>query len=1668
QPAVLERGLNEVIRRHESLRTVFTQVDGRAVPRVLSEVRTSLPVVDLRGFTGDREAEAMRLARLAPAEPFPLDRGPLVRVQLLRLAEAEYILLVTIHHIVADTLSLVNFIREAVALYTGFVHGRSVPLPELSIQYIDFTVWQRRALADGTLSAQQAYWRKRLARRPGPLPLPLDRPRAEGARRRGARHSFAFPKALGTALQAFSQREGLTPYMTLLAGFKALLARCSGQEDILVGTSIGNRTRPELEPQIGYVAHALALRTSLEGDPSFRALALRVRDTTLSAFAHPDVPYEQLLGELEAGEEARLSRLFDAIFLLHTQDVSAPILEFPGLRLSYFDVTGLPAQYGTSLADLTLLMREDAQGFSGTLEYAVDLFDAATIVRLLTQLEALLTDAVASPDKPLSQLSLEAAPERASGPVAGASESASLVALLSAQSERTPDAVALRRGDQRLTWRALRAHAHALASGLRARGVGPGVPVAVCLEPSPERAVALWGVLASGGAYALVSREHTEELSTLGLDGSSPLLITSASLPLPPRLDESRIIRLTLSGEPPVESLPPAVAADSLACLVRETEDGGRPRLMWSHRNLLHRFAALDARVETHSGETWLSVSDASADPAGVELLWALARGLQVVFPVQQTARLVALRPEQTTTRPLDFSLFYFANDAEASGRKKYQLLIDGAKFADTHGFSAVWTPERHFHAFGGPYPSPTATSAALAMVTERVSLRAGSVVLPLHDPIRVAEEWSVIDNLSDGRAGVSFATGWNANDFVFAPQNFHQRPEAIRRGVEEVRALWRGGTVRRTNGTGNEVEISIRPRPVQEELPIWITAAFNPETFRLAGELGTGLLTNVLGLGQDFEELARKIALYREARRKAGHGRGHVVLMLHTFVASTQEDVKRQAREPLIRYFRSSVELFNGLVANQGLGFDVRDLTPQDMEILLQQGVSRYLEAGGMFGTPETLAARVEQLRRADVDEVACLIDFGLGHEAAMEGLRHLDVLRRRSQEGQAPAPAAPVLVEADGLGALAESLRASPPAHLRCTAALAQSLARLPDAAEILGPVRTLVLDEADGLPANVAESLKRVASARVVAPVSPLPGTRESAPSTARFVLDAAGRRAPVGVVGELYLGGDAAPLGFWKAPELNRTRLRASPDGTEARLYGTGTPARYRADGEVEVLTPTARRRPAPVEPTPSTSVPVRAEAPVKQGGVIPRAPRNELLPLSYAQQRLWFLDQYQPGSALYNMPAAMRLKGTLDVAALERAFADVMRRHEALHTIFQAHEGEPIQVITPGMTWALEVEELGQLPELEREAEALRLAREEASRPFDLARGPLLRARLLRMTAAEHVLLVTMHHIVSDSWSVGVLIREVVTLYAAFATGKPSPLPELPIQYADYAVWQREWLQGQVLTKQLEYWRKQLEGAPPALELSTDWPRTGSTRNPGASLWVELPLELTQGLRALCRREKGTLFMGLLAGLQVLLSRYTGQDDICVGAPIAGRNQPQTEALIGFFVNTLVLRGRLHGDPTFLELLRQTREVTLGAYANQDVPFEKLVEVLQPPRQPEHTPFFQVALVLLNTPSSELSGPGLTFRPMEVDSGTAKFDFTLVVTETPRGLSTTLEYRSDLFEAATAARMMEHLRVLLEDAVAHPERRLSELSLMSEAERHRLMVEWNPTTPEPVR
>jgi len=467
----------------------------------------------------------------------------------------------------------------------------------------------------------------------------------------------------------------------------------------------------------------------------------------------------------------------------------------------------------------------------------------------------------------------------------------------------------------------------------------------------------------------------------------------------------------------------------------------------------------------------------------------------------------------------------------------------------------------------------------------------------------------------------------------------------------------------------------------------------------------------------------------------------------------------------------------------------------------------------------------------------------------------------------------------------------------------------------------------------------------------------------------------------------------------------------------------------------------------------------------QTGAIQRRTRSGPLPLSFAQQRLWFLEQLEPESPLYNICAAVRIEGALDVDALGMSVQTLVDRHESFRTTFSSADGIPVQIVSEKGSSSLAMTDLTGGPESNRMDEALRIAAEEFRRPFDLTRGPLLRLGLIRLGGQDHLLLITMHHIVSDGWSMGIFIDEMAACYEAYASGTAPRLAELPIQYADFALWQREWLTGDLLETQLSYWKKALSGSSLVLQLPTDRPRPEVQTFNGRRYPIQLSRALSESLNALSRSEGATLFMTLLAAFKALLYRYTDQDDIIVGSPIANRNRVEVEGLIGFFVNTLVLRTDLSGEPSFRQLLARVRETALGAYAHQDLPFERLVEELQPERDMSYNPLFQVMFALQNIPQRPWELPGLKVTPLDVDAGTAKFDLTLEVVERTEGISGCFEYNTDLFDTETIERMAAHFTRLLEGVVADPDARISSLPILTEAEQHHVLVAWNATGAE---
>ncbi|MFL5506039.1 MAG: MupA/Atu3671 family FMN-dependent luciferase-like monooxygenase, partial [Gemmatimonadales bacterium] len=694
-----------------------------------------------------------------------------------------------------------------------------------------------------------------------------------------------------------------------------------------------------------------------------------------------------------------------------------------------------------------------------------------------------------------------------------------------------------------------------LAHVLRARGVKPDDRVAVLLERDVELVIGLLAVLRAGGAYVPLDPDYpAQRLAHMVADSGARLVLTQELRrgELPPFEGEVLTFEGVAAacdaepGTPPT----PAAGAEHLAYVIYTSGSTGKPKgVMVEHRNVLNFVAAMDQRLGTRPG-TWLAVTSASFDISVLELLWTLARGYTVV--VHREGR--SLATGEAPNRQPSFSLFYFSS-AGGDGEDTYRLLLDGARFADARGFEAVWTPERHFHAFGGVYPNPSVTGAAVAAVTHRVRVRGGSVVLPLHHPARVAEEWAVVDNLSRGRVDIAFASGWQPNDFVLRPEAYADFKSVLMRDIDVVRRLWRGETVAFPGVTGRPVEVRTLPRPVQKELRGWLTVAGNPESYRQAGQLGLNLLTHLLG--QSVEELSAKLALYRQAWREAGHpGEGRVTLMLHTFVGSDEHQVKNAVRGPLRAYLASAVDLVSKYAWSfpalkrrpgddvKGGVLDLEALTPEEKEGVLDYGFERYYETSGLFGTPESCLARIDQLAAVGVDEVACLIDFGVPTDQTLEHLEHLDRLRRmvlEPREAAAEQHALASLIARHGV------------THLQCTPSLARLLlSDAPARAGLAALQHLLVGGEAlsDPLADELRAAIPKGRLHNMYGPTEttvwstmhdvgadehPVPIGRPLA-NTCVYVLDTRGELVPVGVPGELFIGGLGVTRGYLGQEEL----------------------------------------------------------------------------------------------------------------------------------------------------------------------------------------------------------------------------------------------------------------------------------------------------------------------------------------------------------------------------------------------------------------------------------------------------------------------------------------------------------------------------------------------------
>jgi natural product biosynthesis luciferase-like monooxygenase protein len=1197
--AAFEQAWRLLAERHAALRTsFFWSGPGEPEQRVAAEVTVPFSVEDLRGVSAAEQDQ--RLERFLVEDRrrgFDLAAPPLMRLVLFRRGEADYQLVWTFFHGVLDGGSFVAIVNEVFENYEALRRGerpsRPAPLPYRA--HIEWLQGELRAKA----SAARAFWHERLKGFTAPHVLTTST--EKGAPAGHGDRAFRLTRAETERLRAFGKAHELTLNNFVQGAWALVLAASTGEDDIVFGaTRACRRTSvPDAEEIAGVFINTLPLRVQIDARATAAEWLRGVRDRHREIRDHEHTPLADVIA---ASDLAGNQSLFESIIVFNDRLMEAVMQAQGGTSgpwarrtFRWIEQTNFPITlFGYAEDELLLKLNYDRARLGE---------DAAA--RLCDRLEAVMKALAANLDVRLGDLPTLAPAERAlvveqwNDTAVELPRGRCVHDLIEAQVAATPDAIAVVHRGAKLSYRELDRRALALARTLQARGVGPDSLVGLFVDRSLEMVIGLLGILKAGGAYVPLDPEYpSERISMMLEDSKARVVVTRATLRAALPAGTAAEIVLIDAAEPIPADGPPiarAVAPSNLAYVIFTSGSTGRPKgVMIEHRNVINFFVGMDARVGTERG-VWLAVTSISFDISVLELLWTLARGFEVVVHGDGDRRAEA----GGARRRMDFSLFYFASASGTAAGDRYRLLLEGAKFADAHGFSAVWTPERHFHDFGGIYPNPSVTGAALAVLTKNVQIRAGSVVLPLHNPIRVAEEWLVVDNLSNGRVGLSFASGWHANDFALMPANYADRKNVMLRGIETVRRLWRGETVPATSGSGEEIQVRVLPRPVQAEPPLWVTAAGSPDTFRFAGELGANVLTNMLG--QSVADLVAKITVYREARRAHGHaGDGHVSLMLHTYVGSDRDEVRAKVKDPFLAYLATSTDLVKKAkwefpaFAQPGKDKggaapatpDEVVLSPGEERALMEHAFERYFTTSGLFGTPESCLEMIDKLRDAGVDEIACLIDFGVDEDDVLASLTHLAELRARSNaDGPAPvASAAPS--DEDGLAA---EIRRYGVTHLQCTPSMARMLLGDPDTRAALPQLRKILLG-GEAMPEALAAELLAAlspdaelhnmygptettvwSSTSRVRPGAPITIGRPIA-NTQILILDREGRPAPIGVPGELHIGGAGVVRGYLGREDLTRERFVPDPFAHDpsARLYKTGDLARWNAVGELEFL------------------------------------------------------------------------------------------------------------------------------------------------------------------------------------------------------------------------------------------------------------------------------------------------------------------------------------------------------------------------------------------------------------------------------------------------------------------------------------------------------------------
>ena len=1510
-PHKLDAALGEVTKRHEILRTLMVAKDNASTAeghqQVLPQAHWPLHYEDISAYNEtDKESQRRKLIETTRSSVFVLNEGPLLRAVLIKLEEQRYQLILTLHHIISDGWSMGVLVKELMSLYLAQGSASldlSQVLPPLAIQYGDYAHWQREWLAGSEKEQQLGYWCHQLKDLPV-LELPLDKPRPAALHPRGDAHFFHWPKDLHDQARSYSQKQGATLFMTLLAAFEVLLNSYSGQDDFAVGTPIANRTMPEQEALIGFFVNTLALRAQVDQQQSFESLLQAVQRTTLEAYAHQDLPFEQVVEGLNVSRELAYTPLFQVMFSL--QNESDIQLALPGLQIST-----LPLSRRSSKCDLNLTFTETPAGLRGELEYSTELFKPETISRMESQLQHLLENLLAAPQVPLCQVSMLSARQKQqiltqwNPPASQLGEvdanNYGLAALFEQQVTERPQAIALQWEQTQLSYTALNQQANHYAQNLLNSGLKPGHVVALCGPRSPERIVALLAIVKVGAVYLpLETDQAAGRQMTLLSQGQAAWLIVEeqqnaafsdlSSIDSPPVLLPYPQIKEGLEG---IKNPGLPASPEQRAYIMFTSGSTGEPKGIVIPQRGIVRLVKENGFLELGPDTCLLHYAPLAFDASTFEIWGALLNGGKLVLP--------------------------------PSGLLELEQLGD---IIHQSGVNTLWLTAALFHAMAEHHPQGFAPLK---------NLLAGGDQLNPHAVKRVMYRYPRL----------TFINGYGPTEnTTFTSCHVMHSPDQVGRSVSIGKAI---------NGTQIYV----------------LNQALEPQAVGVPGELctaGEGVALGYLKAEENHQASQSAAFIDNPFAYLPGHGptlyrTGDLVRYL---ADGSLEFLGRIDQQVKIRGFR--IELGEVEAALSSLPW-VSNCVVAVQEKNKQKYLVAYLE--GTQSQKDSVSEKEENSQQ----------------EALIQ--------RTRSQ------------------------------------------LSRLlPD---YMQPAAYVLLDT---LPVTRNGKVDRKAL-----PAATIGGqaTADGTPST------------------EL----EAELFSIWQAV-LNIDELGIHDNFFELgghSLLATQVTSRVRKKLGYELPVREMFASPT-IAQCAAWLVEHGQHHGVSAQTVMVKRAGGEATPATYAQRRLWLLEQLNPGSSAYLIPAALRIRGPLDMPCVNKVVNALIARHETLRTAIVKDEANEEVILHQQVFDHLTVDLQRETYLGEVNPQAIQqLIDDEAGKSFDLSQAPLIRMRFLALDKANNqneassaeqdtLLLLTMHHIISDGWSMSVFIKEFTELYEAFRHHRENPLPELAFQYGDYACWQQQWLDEAHLQTALNFWVEQVSDKDPVLQLPTDFPRPNTPSSPGALIHHTLPVSLTQDLLALSEREGVSLFMLSLSVWQLLLSRYSGQAKFNLGSPVAGRTMAETEAMIGFFINTVVFGADVAEDQSFREFLYQVREQSLAGFAHQNLPFEMLVDAIQPERSLSHSPLFQVFLNVLNLPSASREVADLRIEDLsdEQQNYAAKFDLTLYVQPQDEGLKLSMLYRSDCFSPQSIERHLAHLESLFSQLVVDLDRPLAAFQLLQKNEK----------------